>query len=487
MLLMAATVAFLAGLALLSSASAARYRVGATVQHRAAWGPRGARWIAGLRWGVTVIWSAAWASQLGDWLARLALMGVGRRQMGWRLPGDGGIALITWTAASFLLLVAWLIAEGGVRRCRRSGWAVLVVGSLATSALVVFGVVRLPLFTGWLQELAVAFSTGQTLRQLVYVTAWSLPGLLAVPEWERLRGRVAGRRLGGAMLPAVAMLAATGLVALGGAFAWASELMRGRMDGHPIADAAGFAGLGGGMVAALLVTCVFWLAVPVIGLYAGARALVEIWPQRLRYEAAAAVTATATFVAVPLTGYLAAHDIQLESVLFVLFPIAGVVICDEVIRRRGELVLEELYRYSRQYGPTWGYSAAGMVALMSGWCLHPDVVIHALDQLPLAATATKWMSSDGLLVTAAPLSAVIAGATFVVLRPAETWVANAGAKRRASASAAARHSPPAPVDESSTTEKLEHPRFVSKPLTYPSDEPDAGDATSTDLDKPPSQ
>jgi len=402
--------------------SAVRYGIGFVLLCRAALGPRGALLLQALRWGLGVLLVSLWALDSASWLRKLLVVFAETNQVDLVLPWltyrvDGlEVAPATWLAAAMLLLLAYGVARQPLPSI--ASWA-LGSGLLALllgCGLVVFAGIQSKGFGAWIERepplaplpLLVAGSGAALLL-------W--PALVSAADWVRFCPGEGAGRLVRPLWSAVAMLPAALLQLFFGALiASASLVVRGSMDGHPIPDAVAYGGMAAGGGAVLLSVALFALAAPLVGFYSPGQALAGMAPQRLSFSWALAVTLVVSLLAVPLLGQLDPSQLGIERWLLLLAAPSAVLLADALVVRRGRMVLEELYRRSSDYGPLFGVSAAGVLALATGWLFHPTVwrwlLAEPLDW-PLDAAAGVGVSGDEVAVTV--LGMVVAAATYLLL------------------------------------------------------------------------
>src|SRR5439155_8761053 len=84
----------------------------------------------------------------------------------------------------------------------------------------------------------------------------------------------------------------------------------------------------------------------------------------------------------PVWALLAANGVQPAEVLGLAAAPLALLVFDDVVVRRGRVVLEDLYLYSGEYGPLGGVSPAGVIALACGRGLHPRLLDIIVAKLP---------------------------------------------------------------------------------------------------------
>ena len=410
-----------------------RYAVGFVVSARVAFGPRGALFLLILRWSLGVIWAALWAFQLGDWLRRYAIAALNSMlpQVGeWltlSMPGEGGIAYATWAFAAGLLLAAWLVARAGIARTLRWLGAGLVVAAVSALALVVFAGIRSQGFGEWLQR-APPLGAGQVLWAVSLAALQLLPILICCPDWARFRRPDRRMKHPAARLAPMWMLPSALFFAFAGALlASAAHSIQGSFYAAPIADAGVFGGLSGGALGLLMAVAMWFAAVPLVGVYSPALALAGVYPKFWGFRRAVTTTAAASaFLALPVLGYVSALGIDGNTLMYLLAAPTAVLVSDELLVRRGNILLEEAYLLPSAYGSVLGVTFSSWLAVFSGWVWLPEI------WRPFVGVVRRFSSAGGeVLATpvAEPIGvlggALVAGLVYAALAPAERRAAAA--------------------------------------------------------------
>ncbi|OGR10275.1 MAG: hypothetical protein A2341_07440 [Deltaproteobacteria bacterium RIFOXYB12_FULL_58_9] len=364
-------------LAIVISRSAARFGVGFVSLCRSPWGARGASIVATVRWCVGVIWMAAWASEIGTstgWLVVRGCPGVES------LRGIVGSHIIPWLVAGSVVVSAWWVARGGLSRVgasARLGVTAVVVGLFA---LVVMGGMASKGFGPWLRRDA-SWGSSDVAAAAAVALLFSLVGLVACGDWERFRQQPGGRnkltvlRKAAGIAAPLAMVVFGVLVAFSGALlASAAQTTGGDVSRGLVNHVATFGG-NGLAVAAGLVAVALWISVaPLVGVYSSAMAVCGVRPRQFTYRRAALLTVVATLALVPLWRLIEDAGVTIVDVATLLAPPLGVLVVDELLVRRGRVLLDDLFTFSRFYGPLFGFGVAGTFALVAGWLFHPRVV-----------------------------------------------------------------------------------------------------------------
>lgn len=361
----AVVLAFLVGWALRRTST--RYGVGLVPLCRAAFGPRGAPLVLLARWLVALLWLAAWIAPLSRDGARLGMASAAALGLE---PTMGSGAAIEWLTlgigAALVALLAAVAARGLRRVLRGAAWAALLAG-WAGVALVVFARLLAP----GVQVEPGAVSASELVSGAGGLLFFLVPALLAAPEWLRFaRPRAgAGARWVAGLAAWAALPAALGVVAVHVWVGRAAEGLGRASAGRLVVDAAAFGGLAAGWLALAFGLCVVFWAAPLLALYAPSLALCGVWPRRLRYRRALAITALAAAGLVVLLGVRPGIAELLAPAAALLVPVVGVLLADEWVVRRGRVILEDLYQLEGTYRGVAGFGLAGLIALGAGWAL----------------------------------------------------------------------------------------------------------------------
>ncbi len=458
-------VAAISGLVL--ARSAARYGIGYAAVCRAAFGSRGALMPLTLRWIVGVVWVGGWAGALGGWLANLIAASAGAPAL---LQGDR-TEYLGWALAAGCIVMAWWVVRGGMSRVvlfavLGSGVAVCV-----SFGLIVFAGIASKGFgdaVGVDREWTAGEGAGAAGMALVAVIA----GVVSSADWARFRRggsggreeRVAKAKAFDNLAPLVMLPVGVGLAFVGALLASAASAVRGVAYAAAIPDAAGFGGIGGGALAAVFSLCMWLAAVPLVGIYSPALAACGMWPRRVGYHRALAITLIASISMVPTVTLVTEEGMRIDSIAVALGPIFGVLIIDEVVLRRGRVILDELYRHSTDYGPILGTTLSAFVGVVAGWLLHPEVLPRLARRLP--ESGADLLGRLGVVppaVTGALGGALVAAVIYLAFAPLERWVMSKlrgiGQRRRERRDELEE---PAFLSESSETAGLTNPHWSSE-------------------------
>ncbi len=446
----------------LLSRSAGRFGIGYAPLCRAAFGARGALVPILLRWLIGVVWLGLWASQIGQAVVALVST-LGSAPAFLRTPL--GQDLAGWGIAAALVVGAWLVARGGMSRVVRVAIVSVLTVALVGFGLVVFAGIESKGFGSWFGR-APGWTAPDLFGAIARAVGLTLPALLVCSDWGRFRrgrnGRTPAHERSALDIVAPAAVIPVGVaVAFAGALlASASHALGAGAAGAPIADAARFGGWPGGLVAAVLVTGMWLGAAPLVGVYSTSLAACAVVPRRIGYHVGLGITGVGALAVVPLARASSAWGVESTSMLWVLAAPFGVLFADEIVVRRGRLLLEELYLFSRHYGPVGDVTLSALLALVLGWLLHPEVTARLLAWLPASAAeiaaAVARVQPD---VRAFAGSALVAGLAYALFAPLERL---AFGRRRAGAEArkGARERP-LEVMEQAETAGLTDPHFVA--------------------------
>jgi len=413
--------------------SAARFGIGFTPLCRAAFGARGAALPILLRWLVGVVWLGLWASHLGSSMVAVAATMRGTPAF---LHTQTGQDAVGWGIGGVLILAAWLVARGGMSRVSWVAMASVLSVILVSFALVVYAGITSKGFGTWVGR-SVVWSVPDLFGAVARVIGLTLPALIACSDWERFRrGRDAStpairRSLLDTLSPASIVPVGVALGFVGALLASASHAVCGQAAGGPIADAVGFGEVPGGVAAVVLVGCMWLGAAPLVGMYSSGLAACGLAPRRFSYHVGLVVTALGALAIVPVARAVADLGIEASVVLLVLAAPFGVLLVDELVVRRGRVLLEELYLFSRDYGPVGGVTLSAILALAIGWLLHPELLPRLLAHAPASLhQLSAFLGRVQPNVLALAGAALAAGAVYVLLAPLERLVL-AGRRRPA--------------------------------------------------------
>ncbi len=403
-LVLALILTLLLGLAL--SRSSSRFGAGAVLGMRAAFGPRGARLPLLVRAAIGVLLTASWALMLGTWTGRLVARSVPEEP--W-FASPWGLRSVAWGVALVLFGLGALLAAGDLPRLRRGLDGLLMLGLCAGFGLVVWAGITSQGFGPLSVEAPMLWARG--LELFAGLMPVGLVIALSAPDWERLTcGRDQPQRFGfqlaGILAPWGAPLMAVVTALVGGLLAAASGVVRGSADGHAIPDAAGFGGLAIGWAGVGFSALLWLLPGSLVGLYSPALALVAALPKQFSRRRALLAWVGFAVVAVPLLDLLAAGP-YVASWLLLLAPVVGVLLADEWLLRRGQLVLDEIYTAGNTYGPVFGVRLAAYLAWGLGAVCHPQLLGVALMQL--LVTKFHWVGIS------APEVALLGGVILAAL------------------------------------------------------------------------
>ncbi len=414
----------MAGLAVLATRSAPKYGLAFAPLCRAAMGARGSSLVLLLRAAVGAFYLAAWAAPSGAWLALLVVAGAGGDVQPMVVDAMG------WGAAGLLLVGAWLIAARGMARIVRfARWGV-VAAAVLLAVLVVYGGIASRGF-GDLKLIDDTWSWGGVTEAAPAAWGLALIGVVSASDWLRFVARTSpGRATAGSLKErwlALAMLGGVSLAFVGVLVAAASLVVRGRFDGHPIADAAGFGGLVGGGAGLLLLVGLWSFAAPVVGLYSPALAWCALAPRLVTYRRGVALTVLVAACLVPLWSYLTELGLHLDEAATLLLAPFGVLVADE-LWRRGKIALEELYVQRSDYAPLGGVRLAGVLGVLCGWLVHP----YAAPLVAQVEALSPWL---GALSAGARAIAgfALAFVVYFLIAPFDVFLARL-ARRRVPAS-----------------------------------------------------
>ena len=422
-LALAALATSLLGVAL--SLTACRYGVGFVALCRAALGARGALLAVLLRWLVGVGLLAGWSADIGSWLSRLVPVMFPSVAILGEIWTQRGIA---WLGAAALLFVGWWVARGGLSRIRFSSSGGLVLAVCVGFGLVVWAGIASRGFGPWIQR-ASSVTLGSVGRAVPLTLVPLLVGLVACADWERFRvfrgkGRADWQTRLAVLAPLALVPVAVAVAFVGVLLGSASDAVRGSLQGAPIPDAAGFGGIGASLGAALFGGLLWLIAAPLVGFYSSGLAASGLWPRKVGYLGGLNVTLGAGLVAVPIMGLLPAGNRVVEVLAAALAAVVGVLVVDELVVRRGRVLLEALFLVSRRYGPWLGVSGGAVVALVVGWSLRPDVLLWLMPRSAAEANAVGPLAT--VLGWGAPTLGVLGGglvaaAVYVILGPLERF------------------------------------------------------------------
>jgi NCS1 family nucleobase:cation symporter-1 len=419
----------LAGILLVRSAG--RYGIGYAVVCRAAFGSRGALLPIALRWLIGVLWLAVWAGAIGRDAIALLLRAL-RLSLS-RVETE----MAVWGVAAAFVLLAWVVARGGMSRIVAFATAGLGAGAVLAFGLVVWGGIASEGF-GTIGRQA-PWRVTDLLGVAGMVVLAMLPAVLSAADWGRFRrGGIAGppgsARLLDGLVPVVAAPIAVSLAFAGALLTSATQALQMRARVAPIPDALAFGGSGAATLALLFGLALWLAATPLVGLYSPALAASGMMPRRIGYRRGLLITVVAAIVLVPALYVLGDYARSMVSLTYVAGPLLGVLGCDELIVRRGRAVLDELFQHSREHGPIIGLSISALLAVAAGSMLHPAI----LTRIRPAAERLGGPVARALEI-APPLLAVfggalIAGACYLLLslveRTLSRWVREALERRR---------------------------------------------------------
>ncbi|MEK7704284.1 MAG: cytosine permease [Myxococcota bacterium] len=420
---------------------ALRYGTGSVAALRAACGWRGAVPLLVVWWAAAIAWASVWASNVGDSAASLLGAATGWPVGVLSVPGGGGLSFASWAVSAVVILAAWMLARGGAEWLRRLA-ALTGLGALGLGlGLVIFAGIASRGF-GSLLARRTPWAMDGFVDSTLLTTLWLVPAIMSVPDWLRYvpaRRRGERRSLAAMSLSVMplAMVATALMTAFVGALlAAASVVGRGRYDGTPIADAAGFGGLAGGYGGGLLAFLMLITTVPTLGLFAPAHALSGASPSRLHHRGALRLSTVAAIVLIPLVRHLGRGVDVAGALLVAMGPVLGVLWADERWVRRGRVLLEDLYLADSDYGPWLGLHPSAVIALVLGELAHPWV-------WPLWPPGRAFM-----------LGAVVAALTYGGLRLGGRGLVWLGRRARLGRRPSLARDEPQLLDEASSTHAL---------------------------------
>jgi NCS1 family nucleobase:cation symporter-1 len=438
--------------------SAGRFGIGFTPLCRGAFGPRGAMLPVLLRWLVGVSWLGVWASQLGgSILAVSATVGVTPDFMRTPLGQDAA----GWGIGAVLVIAAWFVARGGMSRVGWVALASVLAVVLVSFALVVYAGIMSKGFGSWFGR-SLAWTAPDLFGAVARVVALTLPGLIACSDWERFRrGRQAPQRSAfDALAPVFLVPVGVGIAFVGALLASASHAVRATAVGAPIADATAFGNLVGGLAAVALVVFMWLGAAPLVGMYSTGLAACGLSPRRVSYHVGLLLTVVGSLAVIPVVRAAADLGIEMGAVLLALAAPFGIILVDELVVRRGRVLLEELFLFSKEYGPMGGVTGSALLALVVGWLLHPEALTWLLPRLPDAARPLfDYVSRVQPEVMALAGVALVAGAIYALFAPIERGILR-DRKRAPRKEKSKKKKKPAPIEDADTA-GLTAPHFVA--------------------------
>jgi cytosine/uracil/thiamine/allantoin permease len=223
--------------------------------------------------------------------------------------------------------------------------------------------------------------------------------------------------------------------ALGALLSSAAQTKGGEIVFHPISDAVGFGGQPAAALAGLLTLLAWGWAMPFVGFYSASLALAALPGWTMSYRRASKVLLALALGGGGLLVWQPTLSGHLNALLALGGAPLGVLVIDEVVVRRGRLLLEDAYIYDSQYGSVFGVSFAGAISLLLGWSLHPWFWQNrASGELGAALrAAVRMLFGDPHSVhpiAAAAMGFGIAAVVYVLLAPIERVFSRWLRKRR---------------------------------------------------------
>ncbi len=445
---------------------AKRYGLSSVPLARAALGCRGAHLWALVRILAALLFGALWLGELGRWMASLCVVASGVSALA--LPvGRGGPMLVALLLAALAAIAGGVLARRGIDAISRGAATAAAVVFVLGVALVVFAGISSHGF-GPLVAQRTRFHLGALLEDTLAAASILLLWATAASDWLRWRKPRAREARGGSwverVIPLGVVVAAPLCAGMGYLLASASLGLRGSFDAQAIPDAAGFGGLAAGGLGCLFALALWLAAGPLVVLWSPAVGLVSLWP-RLSVRRAVAFL-TVALVAASFGSHWLRALLDYEQVGLLLAGGVGVLLADELLRRRGQVLLEELYLYSSTYGPAGGVSLAAVVALLLGWLVHPFVwALLSPFLLGRADGVVSFVDSVHARGCGLLLACGGAAGVYLVVRPVEGGLARifgALLPSRLRSSPAGRRRPQL-LGDRSATEGLTSPHFVYQP------------------------
>ncbi|MBI5511219.1 MAG: cytosine permease [Deltaproteobacteria bacterium] len=431
--------------------TAVRYGLGFVAVSRAAFGVQGARLPIVLRLLAGVAGVAFVSAELGGWTARLVIAALPIAGIGDGPWGRYG----AWVGGAPYVVLAWWVAKGGMARVRRVSRVALTAAVLIAFALVVWAGIASRGFGDGLSRPG-AFSWGEVWRGAALVALPLFANLASCSDWLRFRVANDAQR-GGCrpwlwrLVPLCMAPVAVGLAFVGVLLMSSARAVGDTARASPIPDAASFGGVGAGGVAVLLCLALWLAAAPLFGLYSSALAVCGLWPRRVGFGRGLSVCLAGAVVLAPLFAATGVGGRVVVALLAAIAAVVGVLLADELVVRRGRVLLDELFTFGRHYGPWLGVSGGGLVAVAVGGVLHPEVVPLVQRGLTAAANqspALRYLVGEGALGLGCFGSLAVAAVVYVAWAPAERK-AIAACKRYW---AGRRQGSPARLESSATTD-----------------------------------
>lgn len=426
---------------------ARRYGLSSLGLMRAAMGPRGAYLGIIIRVLSAALLGAAWLLELGRWTHNLLLAVVSEPVFKIKLVGGGPsivVIVVVLVCLALGMATAW---RGTVAAARVAAVSLLLMG-IAGAGLLVFAGIRSRGF-GTLLHGKPNTNLNDFLQVVVTTALFSLPGALSAGDWLRLAkvGGTGRERLRQRLAPWGVLLFAGVIAWFGLLMASASHVLRQQFDAHPIADAAGFGGLGAGALGLAWALALWLLAGPLWVLLGPALALVGLARPGLNLSRSLVVAALAVLGGVLLLAYMPMVAWKLLAAGSLL-GLLGVLLVDEWLWRRGGVLLEEVFLFGSHYGVFWGISLAGVLGVLAGG----GVFVTAT--LPGAWPEGLPVLGGTVAVVGAALGASVG--VYLGLRVVEAGLAFAlnGVRGRA------KNRTPAMLNDQTKTEGLTNPHFV---------------------------
>lgn len=424
-----------------TSRTATRYGIGLGPLARAALGSRGAIVLLWVAWAAMVSWGGAALSGLVRWLVPLVLatwhaLGFAGGSPSALLRLGVGVGLLAGLAA-----LSYRAARGGPVLLRVGAARSLSLVVAACAGVLVVGAIGSGGFPTPERETALPWTGAIAVLWSAVVAGLCVP--LAGPEWGRLTKRDSqfSRGLGSVALWIAVVALTSGLLAAVAALVSRAALaVQGRATGGLVVDAALSAGLLGGWLAALAAVGMLAAVLPWLAVFAPAQALMAALPTRMAGGRAVGVTAVAVWLSGVAWSMPELAGIPSAIAGWFALPCVVLLVADDLVVRRGRVVLEELYLHSTVYGPKGGVRGGSLAALALGIAMLPPlgggVVLRGLGAEPDGILGVLWGVT---LVLGVALVHVLASLREVGA------VHQVGVGKRADASAPAPRSAEAPI------------------------------------------